>query len=267
MKKLLCSTFLFCVAAFSLSASPVYTDNIWRVNQIKYASNNDIVIPEATAFRARMTDKALIIEFKLEGHHWKSFQKTPFKIECGVWPRGESVEVFLDPGRSCSRYIQLAAGLNGKIYDNRYTKKTGKKWAAKWTVQRKDFKGGSYLTFTVPFDDEFKKPQLGEIWGFNVCRNVHHSARYFSTYAKVGSIFNTPSKFAELRFGTMAEFKKFNQAKNRKKFAQAEKEIRTLGLTKKLSAQIQYLKKDCNDTHLQDLIDEMNILKRMKEAK
>lgn len=247
-----------------LSAVEAYTDNQWVVNKIMYAADNNKPIPEPTAFRLRMTDNALIAEIKLEGNHWKDFQKTPFKVRKNVWPMTESVEIFLDPGRSCSKYVQIAAGVNGDIFDNRYTKKP---WAAKWTVKRKDFKGGVIFEFVIPFDNEFKKPVTGEVWGFNICRNVKHSSPYFSTFAKVGTYFNTPAKFAELRIGTPKSFLIASQRKNRKMLADVEKEIKQAGLTIHFAKQITKLKKDCDELGIQAVKDELRLLKAMKEIK
>lgn len=264
MKKLFLS-FLLCTAGMiQLSAVEAYTDNQWVVNKIMFAADNNKPIPEPTAFRLALTDKALIVEIKLEGKHWKDFQKTPFKIRKNVWPLTESVEIFLDPGRSCSKYVQIAAGVDGNVFDNRYVKKA---WNAKWTVKRLDFKGGVTFQFTIPFDDEFKKPEIGEIWGFNICRNVKHTSPYFSTFAKVGTYFNTPAKFAELRIGTPESFLSANQQKNRKMLAEVEKEIKQAGFAIHFSKRITMLKKNCDELGIQAIKDELRLLKAMKEIK
>ena len=259
---------LFLFVIFAVSAQVAYTDNLWRANCITFASDNNKVIPEPTAFRVNATDKALIIEFKLEGDHWNKYQKDPFKIVNNAWPSGESVEIFLDPGRSCSKYIQLACGVSGTRFDSRFVKKT---WNAKWTVTRKDFKGGVILSFRIPYDADLKKPETGDVWGFNVCRNVCKTgkspASYYTTFAKVGTVFNTPSKFAELRFGTEKTFAAANQAKNLRQFASVEKEIRALGFSKHFAPHIALLRKHCDETAIQIVKDELRLMKAMKECK
>lgn len=264
MKKCLAALLLCTAGHISLSAVEAYTDNQWVVNKVMFASDNNKPIPEPTAFRVRTTAKALEVEIKLEGKHWKDFQKVPFKTTKNKWPMEESVEIFLDPGRSCSKYIQVAAGVNGNLFDNRYTKGP---WKAKWTVKRKDFKGGVIFHFVIPFDNEFKKPGTGDIWGFNICRNVKHATPYFSTFAKVGTYFNTPSKFAELRFGTMKTFAAANQRKNLAQLRAVIKEINQNGFTAHFAQQIAKLKKNCDELAIQAVKDELRILKAMKDIK
>ena len=264
MKKLFLSLLLCTAGVIQLSAVEAYTDNQWVVNKIMFAADNSKPIPEPTAFRLNLTDKALIVEIKLEGKHWKDFQKNKFQIKKNVWPMEESVEIFLDPGRSCSKYVQIAAGVDGNVFDNRYVKKA---WAAKWTVKRVDFQGGVTFQFTIPFDQEFKKPEIGEIWGFNICRNVKHTSPYFSTFAKVGTYFNTPAKFAELRFGTAKSFLAANQQKNKAMLASVTKEINALGFTKHFALRLKQLEKDCNELEIQAVKDELKLMKAMKEIK
>ena len=251
---------MFC--AVSLTAQIAYSDNEWQTGKITFASDNNRVIPEPTAFRVRTTASALEIEIKLEGAHWKQLQAKPFKPAQSSWPAEESAEIFLDPGRSCSKYIQLAAGVNGNLFDNRLVKKP---WTAKWSVAREDFDGGVTLKFVIPFDDTMKKPETGDIWGFNICRNVKNASPYYSTFAKVGRIFKNPSKFAELRFGTEATFAAANQAKNLKQLAVVEKEISAAGLVAHFAARIAKLRKECNETDIQAMKDELKLMKAMKE--
>lgn len=253
---------MFC--AVSLTAQIVYTDDQWQKDKLVYAANNSMVIPEPTEFRLRTTGSALEIEIKLEGAHWKQLQAKPFKPVQSPWPMEESVEIFLDPGRSCSKFVQLAAGVDGNLFDSRLVKKP---WTAKWTVTRTDFNGGVMLKFVIPFDDTMKKPETGDIWGFNICRNVKNAAPYFSTFAKVGRIFKNPSKFAELRFGNEKTFAAANQAKNLKQLAAVEKEIAAAGLTAYFAPQIAKLRKNCDETAVQDVKDELKLMKAMKEIK
>ena len=254
---------IFCTA--SLAAQIVYTDNVWLQNRITFARNNNEVIPEPTAFRIRTTPSALVVEVKLgSAAHWKKFQEKPFTPVPSKWPREESVEIFLDPGRSCSKYIQLAAGVYGSLFDKRLEKKP---WTAKWTVTREDFKGGVILKFVIPFDETMKKPETGDIWGFNICRNVKTAAVYFSTFAKVGARFHSPSKFAELRFGTETTFAEANLKKNLKQLSAVEKEISEAGLSSHFAVRIAKLRKSCNETDIQAIKDELRLMKIMKDIK
>ena len=253
---------VFCT--ISLTAQIVYTDNVWQQDRITFARNNNEVIPEPTAFRIRTTPSALEVEVKLESSYWKKFQEKPFTPVPSKWPREESVEIFLDPGRSCSKYIQLASGVHGNLFDSRLVKKT---WAAKWSVSREDFKGGVILKFIIPFDETMKKPETGDIWGFNICRNVKTADVYFSTFAKVGARFHSPSKFAELRFGTETTFAEANLKKNLKQLSTVEKEISEAGLSSHFAVRIAKLRKSCNETDIQAIKDELRLMKVMKEIK
>ena len=252
------------VCAVSLTAQIAYTDNVWQHDRFVFAADNSKVIPEPTAFRIRSTESSLEIDVKLEGTHWKKLQEKTFKPAPSKWPMEESVEIFLDPGRSCSKFIQLAAGVDGNLFDSRLVKKP---WTAKWTAVREDFNGGVVLKFVIPFDDGMKKPSPGEVWGFNLCRNVKNAVPYFSTFAKVGRIFKTPSRFAELRFGNEKTFAAANQAKNLKQLAVVEKEISAAGLSSRFAPQIARLRKNCNETDVQALKDEFRLVKAMKEIK
>lgn len=266
MKKF-CFSLLFLFCSFSLMASVVYTDNQWHVNKLGYASNNNKMIPYPSAFRVRMTQSAMEVDFKIEGDHWKDFQKNPFVRKNAVWPAEESVELFFDPGRSCSKYLQFAAGVNGNLFDKRFEKKP-KAWNVSWKVTRQDFKGGVIFKFVIPFDRSFPKPAEGDIWGFNACRNVVINGTLTnSTFAKVGHLFNNPSKFAELRIGTKESFLAANQKKNLKQLAVLEKEIRAAGVYPYFAAEIAALKKNCDESELTFMKDEFQLIRLMKGIK
>lgn len=266
MKNHLLSFLAFVIILPSLSAQ-IYTDNEWNVNQLHFASNNNKKIPHPSAFRVRMTPNAMEVDFRIEGAHWKDFQKNKFVTKNAVWPAEESVELFFDPGRSCSKYLQFAAGVNGNIFDKRF-EKNAKAWNVSWTVSRHDFKGGVIFKFRIPFDKSFPKPVEGDIWGFNACRNVVVNGQLTnSTYAKVGHLFNNPSKFAELRIGTKQSFLSANQRKNLKLLAQLEKEIRAAGVYTYFAAQITELKQNCNESELTFMKDEFRMIRLMKGVK
>ena len=159
MKKLL-FVILGIFAFLPLMASVVYTDNEWHVNKLCFASDNNKLIPYPSAFRVRLTPNAMEVDFKIEGEHWKDFQKNKFVVKNAVWPGEESVELFFDPGRSCSRYFQFAVGVDGNRFDKRF-EKNPKAWNVSWKVSRQDFEGGVIFKFVIPFDKAFPKPAEG----------------------------------------------------------------------------------------------------------
>jgi len=266
MKKLL-FVILGLFAVLPLMASVVYTDNQWHVNKLCFASDNNKPIPYPSAFRVRLTPNAMEVDFKIEGKHWKDFQKNKFVVKNAVWPGEESVELFFDPGRSCSRYFQFAAGVDGNRFDNRF-EKNPKAWNVTWKVNRQDIKGGVIFKFIIPFDKAFPKPAEGDIWGFNACRNVVvNESLTNSTFAKVGHLFNNPSKFAELRIGTKKSFFAANQRKNLKQLAVLEKEIRAAGVYPYFAKQLETLKKNCDESELIFLKDEFQMIRLMKGVK
>ena len=254
-------TLLFSVGAF---AQILYTDNRWQVNELVFARDNNKKISDPTAFRIRNTDTYFEVDIRLEGSHWKMLQSVPFKMRAVGWPREESVELFFDPGRKCSKYLHIAAGVNGSVYDKRFTSSLSK-WSAKWTVTRQDYKGGVILKFHIPYDSDFKKPEKGEVWGFNICRNVKNDTPYFSTFAKVGGRFDNPAKFAELRFGSQKEFFSAAMEKNRKLLSEVRKEIRKNGWEPQFAVRLEKLEKNCTEMDIRFLQDEMKMLKAMKE--
>ena len=254
---------IFMVLAFAAStfAQVVYTDE-WRENELVYAGENDRKIEEPTAFRIRNTDTAFDVEVRLEGTHWKRLQSVPFKMEPVGWPREESVELFFDPGRRCTRYLQIAAGVNGGVFDKRFS---AQKWNAKWTVTRQDFEGGVVLKFHIPYDQDFRKPAKGEVWGFNLCRNVKGDSSHFSTFAKVGAAFNNPSKFAELRLCTQKEFASITMQRNLIRLGEVRREIERCGLARQFETRLSELEKGCTEMDIRLLQDEIRMLKAMKE--
>jgi len=255
----------FFSAAFFLHAEDVvYSDNVWQINKLFFATDNSKPITEPTSFRIKKGGEALHIEVKLEGFHWKKLQETPFTVNQNAWPSEESVEIFLDPGRRCANYVQIAAGVNGTLYDNRMIKKA---WGASWSVKREDFKGGVLLHFTIPFDEEFELPEDGDIWGFNICRNVKNGSPYFSTFAKIGSVFNNPSKFAELRFGTETTFAEACRRKNIEDFLAVESELKTEQVLHEFRKKVADIKKEYNEIDITAIKDELKVIKAMKEAK
>ncbi len=156
-----------------------------------------------------------------------------------VW-RDDSVEVFLDPGRTLSRHFQFVGSATGSVWDS-----IGKdpSWDAEWefkarTIERADempllvldgqplgpsrllrkfppsspldasvFERGWEAEFRIPFSSlKVRPPREGEIWGLNLARNARAGGEEHSCLAPVARSFHETEKFWEAAFGGVDDF-------------------------------------------------------------
>lgn len=234
----------------------------WYDN-IVYANDNNTKIPLETKFNVTFDEKAITIRVKLQDHYVQNLKNLP-KGTDNVWPRGENIEIFLDPGRTCSNYQQIAVGANNDRWDKRWLKKTKTSWTAKTKITS----NGWETEIRLPYSDEgMVKPQLGDTWGFNLCRNVinpQNNGRYFSTWAHVGAVFNRPDKFGKLIFGDPDLAKKSQLAKVRKELKKLTVELKQKGLYQHFAARIKMLEVNGSEIDVRDIKDEMLVLEKLK---
>ena len=214
------------LAAVSVLAGTdiVYTEPQGKpaVTRLFLAENNSVPASLQTRVYFRREGKMLLIYAEMEVE--PSYQAPEIKNGKGIWPDCESVELFLDTEGKGKRYFQLAAGIDGSLFDSRLKKKA---WKPDWTCKVKREKGKWIAEFKIPAD-----VRKGTGWGFNFCRNVKESSSYFSTWAKVGAAFHNPGRFGVLYFGSRKEVLEIKRGALNKKALHLRERVRRLGAEK-----------------------------------
>ena len=242
-----------------VSAQTAYVMPDKWYEDIVYANDNDTRIPLETKFNVTYNQNAVVIRIHMKDPHATDLQSLP-KGTDGTWPKSDSIEIFLDPGRSCANYQQIAIGADGGRWDKRWLKKVKTSWKSRVSIKN----NGWNVEIELPCTDPgMIKPQLGDIWGFNICRNVKNpkNGNYFSTWAHVGAVFNRPDKFGKLIFGNPGAAKKAMEAKIRKELDDFTCELKQKGLYRHFAIQ---LKKECTETDIRDMKDELLVLEKLK---
>ncbi len=109
----------------------------------------------------------------------------------------DSVEVFIDPGRTRSFYYHLAVNTLGTQYDS--SSITGPGWQGEWQTAVSVNATGYTVEMSIPFSDLQRTPQPGEIWGINFNRNTVGSGE-FSGWSFTPGTFHAPSFFGDIEF-------------------------------------------------------------------
>ncbi len=133
--------------------------------------------------------------------------KEPFPRDS--WPRGTSIEIFLDTNSDRATYYQFATNLGGGIFDS-YNKDT--KWNGNWKIATKVYSDRWTIEIAAPFSNfNIERVDTGMRWGLNICRNREGGLQYSSSWAPVGGDFHNPGKFNALIFG---DFDDWMEAEN-----------------------------------------------------
>jgi len=110
--------------------------------------------------------------------------------------RGETIEVFVDPHHSHSRYYQFAVNLAGSFYDSRLADPT---WNSASRLKTAVVDDGWVLEMAIPWQDIGVRPEAGAVVGFNVCRDRYAGGvREWSNWAQTAANFHDPVRFAHL---------------------------------------------------------------------
>ena len=113
---------------------------------------------------------------------------------------GDTVEVFLDPGRTRRRYYQLAASTTKRFAAAcAVDKPHDTQWPSGMRSAARALTGAWALEMAIPFAPLGGVPKPGDAWGFNVCRT--DPTHGLQTFAPVWGAFHRPTKFARLVFG------------------------------------------------------------------
>ena len=112
MKKKI-SVCLLCIGAFFARAQIAHVMPGKWYDEIVYATSSDVRIPDTvkTKFNVTFDDEALIIKVDMKDPNAKDLLTLP-RGKDGEWSLCESIEIFLDPGRTCGKYLQVAVFAN-----------------------------------------------------------------------------------------------------------------------------------------------------------
>ncbi|HSV31868.1 MAG TPA: family 10 glycosylhydrolase [Atribacteraceae bacterium] len=110
----------------------------------------------------------------------------------------DSIEVFLDPGRTLSFYYQLAVNTLETQYDS-YSR-VGPGWNGSWQARVSRAETGWTAILAVPFTELGREtPRGGEVWGINFNRTMIRTGE-FSGWSYTPGTFHAPSFFGEIMF-------------------------------------------------------------------
>ena len=113
----------------------------------------------------------------------------------GVLFSDDSVEVMIDPGRTMSKYFQLAANAYDSTYDS--VRQSGgaqndQSWEGDWDVATYIGDGYWSIEIAVPFHNLGITPETGSTWGLNLCRNIKAPHIAYTTIGAHGAYTNAP---------------------------------------------------------------------------
>ena len=114
-----------------------------------------------------------------------------------VWD-DDAVEVFLDPGATGSRYVQLIGNCVGSRWDSRGRDGA---WNAKWDFAAAVGKNAWTAEFRIPFASlGVATPTDGATWGINLARDRRTPTPEVSSWAYTGDSFHEPARFGRVVF-------------------------------------------------------------------
>lgn len=132
------------------------------------------------------------------------FEKNPDEVVFSVTQRDgpafydDSVEIFLDPGKSKSFYYQLVTNLVGAQYDG--SSLQGAAWNGNWKAGVMEENHLYSLEIAIPFSEITKEPPSGgEEWGINFYRN-NLKQEEFSAWSPTPGVYAVPSLFGTVEF-------------------------------------------------------------------
>lgn len=108
---------------------------------------------------------------------------------------GETIEVFVDPAHSHSRYYQFAVNSAASIYDSCGEDPT---WSATVRAAVAMAADGWSLELAVPWRDLGVQPRSGALLGLNVCRDRYLGDRQWSNWSRTTTGFHDPLRFGHV---------------------------------------------------------------------
>ena len=117
------------------------------------------------------------------------------RVDDGHLFSDDSVEIMIDPGRSISRYFQVAANAYGSTYDS--VRQFGgaqndSSWEGNWQAATCIGDGFWSIEVAVPFYSLGITADTGSRWGLNLCRNVRVPHNAYTSLGVHGAYNNAP---------------------------------------------------------------------------
>lgn len=109
----------------------------------------------------------------------------------------EAIEIFVDPDHDHSRYYQFGINAAGSLFDG---ERNNPAWNGDVTVETHVGDDAWFVEVAIPWRDITKrKPALGAVAGFNVCRDRHLAGRReWTNWSQTKANFHDPDRFAHL---------------------------------------------------------------------
>ena len=258
---------IICLSAICLAAEPprqfFANSGEWQGDYV-FNTDNSKVIPLKSSFTAEYTDEALIL--KVDYRDADVARLKAFKPgKDGDWPLCDCIEIFFSPKQDHS-FIQLGIGVNGQRFDTRWESLA----KTTWTSEVKIDDGGWTAVVTLPFSDPgFSVPAKGDVWGFNICRDVFPSntSMYYSSWARCGLNFRVPAKFGELVFGTREEAREAMMAKFDADITAISEKLKNAGIYDQFAARLDAIRNKGSVQELNDFRDEAEMIVALKLLK
>jgi hypothetical protein len=165
--------------------------------QLQYTPDGKPAPVETTAMLL-YDDEALYVGFDCAEPDTTKIKATVTKRD-GPTFYDDSVEVFIDPGRTQRTYYHLSTNTLGTQFDQKVLSPA---WNAEWTSAAKVLNGRWTAEVAIPFTSlGVTAPTAGDKWGLNLTRNrwVTGSVEYMAWAVPYGS-FHTPDRFGTAVF-------------------------------------------------------------------
>lgn len=159
-----------------------------------------------TSFRLLFDDKALFVGIRCEEPLSKRLTQWPPSHRDdhpGVFAN-EAIELFIDPFHDHANYYQIAASINGTVFDG---KATDTSWDSDTNAAATIGESCWFLEMRVPWADlGLKQVKPGTLIGLNLCRDRNISDNKQWTYwSRTDNGFHDPQRFGHVILGGSAE--------------------------------------------------------------
>jgi len=246
-------------------AQTAYVDGKTKYDGFVYGFDNSSVISLKTDFVFSDTGDALKIVLDATNPNMDKLALD----SADPWGSKDSYEIWLDPSAEGKKVVQLAFGVNGV--------KWGKTWSGDAQPGKDGWQGkvtrradGWKAEVTVPYAAlKLAKPKTGDHWRFNTCRTYHDNggSQVISSWAHVGSIFNRPSQFADLYFGTPEGVAAAQKAARIENLKGLKAELEAKGFATYFAPRVKALEDGAPAAVEAEIRDELVVLEQIRKAK
>jgi len=151
----------------------------------------------ATTVRATYDNSALYLLFECEENDMNSIVSRCKDRDGVVW-QDDSVEVFIDVGRTRKSYAHLVVNSLGVLMDE---KGRNRNWDSGAKVAARLLRDSWRVEMAIPFSGLGRAPRKGETWGINFCRSRPRGASAeYSCWSCTFGTFHNPSRFGVATF-------------------------------------------------------------------